>query len=46
MGLRCKEPLKAKWEDIDWDMKTVSSGLKQKGRTVARADQRGHGAAQ
>jgi hypothetical protein len=34
MGLRCKELLKAKWEDIDWDMGTLFIGLTKNGEPL------------
>ncbi len=34
MGLRCNELLKAKWEDIDWDMGTLFIGLTKNGEPL------------
>ena len=34
MGLRCKELLKAKWEDIDWEMGTLFIGLTKNGEPL------------
>jgi integrase len=34
MGLRSKELLKAKWEDIDWDMGTLFIGLTKNGEPL------------
>ncbi len=34
MGLRCNEMLKAKWEDIDWDMGTLFIGLTKNGEPL------------
>ena len=34
MGLRCNELLKAKWEDIDWDMGTLFVGLTKNGEPL------------
>jgi integrase len=34
MGLRTKELLKAKWEDIDWDMGTLFIGLTKNGEPL------------
>jgi integrase len=34
MGLRCKELLKAKWDDIDWDMGTLFIGLTKNGEPL------------
>ena len=34
MGLRCKELLKAKWQDIDWDMGTLFIGLTKNGEPL------------
>lgn len=34
MGLRSKELLKAKWEDIDWDMGTFFIGLTKNGEPL------------
>ena len=33
-GLRCNELLKAKWEDIDWDMGTLFIGLTKNGEPL------------
>ncbi|MGH8228422.1 MAG: tyrosine-type recombinase/integrase [Steroidobacteraceae bacterium] len=40
MGLRCNELLKAKWEDIDWDMGTLFIGLTKNGRRCSRRSAR------
>ena len=34
MGLRCNELLKAKWEDVDWDMGTLFIGLTKNGEPL------------
>ena len=34
MGLRSNELLKAKWEDIDWDMGTLFIGLTKNGEPL------------
>jgi integrase len=40
MGLRSKELLKAKWEDIDWDMGTLFIGLTKNGEPLLAAHMR------